>query len=152
MKRPNLPNYLAPPPPQTSQSIQEGRLGDNNCETPVLPPLASPEIDLIASPLNKELHAASKHGDSPVVVTSNNNNPQYFSTSQNIHPNTPSISHSQMRKDDTFAGNSGLTPQYNAQQNVVNSPEESLSRYEQLGDAREKQFARNDSSLGKSTF
>ena len=142
LKRPNLPNYLSPPPPQSSQLIQDSRLGDNNCETPVLPPLASPEIDIIASPLNKALCVAAEQGELPVVTS---NTPQYYSPSQNIPPNTPGFSRSHIRKDDLFAGNS----EFNAQPNEVNSQEESVSRYEKLDDTREKQFTRNDPSLGK---
>ena len=146
LKRPNLPNYLAPPPPQSSRLMQDSRLGDNNCETPVLPPLASPEIDIIASPLNKALGVAAEHGKLPVVTS---NTPQYYSPSQNIPPNTPGFSRSQIRKDDLFSGNTGLTSQFNAQPNVVNSQDESVSRYEKLDNTREQQFTRNDPSLGK---
>ena len=139
LKRPNLPNYLAPPPPPSSISNQGGSLDENSRDTPVLPPLASPEIDYINTPLNRAINAGA---DSNPAV-------RHYSSSQNIpFSNTPSFVQSHSEKDYMLAGSSGLPSQVIAQPNVVHGHEES-SPYESLNDGRDKRYGMAD---GKCIF
>ena len=82
LKRPNLPNYLAPPPPPMSMSAQNSRLDDDNCRTPSLPPLASPEVDVVSSPITQHLH----HSSGPGALASNAHS---YSDRQKMSSNTP---------------------------------------------------------------
>ena len=110
LKRPNLPNYLAPPPPQSSSHLSiDSSMGGNNCETPVLPPLASPEIDILTSPQHRALHAASRqhHAGSP-VIEKEAMCPQTYSPSQHIPPSSVGFSRGSVPNEARFPDNSGM--------------------------------------------
>ena len=138
LKRPNLPNYLAPPPP-TSLSLLNDRLGNNNSDAPVLPPLASPEIDIFSSPVNKTSSASAEH-DTTVTSNVKTQPPPYYSPPSHKNSRTTGFARSHARKDDIFRADTGLPSTLgNAQSNLTPNNGD-LSRYEDLDDIRGKEF------------
>lgn len=90
LKRPNLPNYLAPPTPQST-----------SCETPVLPPLASPEIDILTSPQHRALNAGQHHTVSP-AMRCEAMSPEAYSSSQHIPQSNVGFPQSRVPKEERF--------------------------------------------------
>ena len=141
LKRPNLPNYLAPPQPQSTSNLnQESGVGGNNCETPVLPPLASPEIDILASPQHKPFHTAvgQPHSGSPAMA-SDAMSQQNYSSSQHIPQSNTGFTRSHAATEDRF----------DPHLNLVHSNEDPSSRYERADNAAERHYLVSDPSQGK---
>ena len=151
LKRPNLPNYLAPPTPQTSSHLNiESSFGDNNCETPVLPPLASPEIDILTSPQHKAIHAASgqHHPGSPAIGREAMST-QNYSPSQHIPQNNVGFQRSHVPNEDRFSGTSGIQSNNDPHLNVMHGQEESSSSYERPDIGSERPFSMESHSQGR---
>ena len=141
LKRPNLPNYLSPPPPQSTSNLNQDRgIGGNNCETPVLPPLASPEIDILTSPQHKALHTAGvQHHPGSPAMASDEVSHQNYSPSQHL-PNSNA----------GFARNHDPTEdRFDSHHSLVHSQEDPLSRYERADNAQERQYLISGHSQGK---
>ena len=149
LKRPNFPNYLAPPPPPTSLSLQPGdisylRDAIISCETPILPPLASPEMDILYSPANVASGVpTSRSGDMMGSPIGRPQPPPYYSPpSQNNQQNTPGFARRQVEVSGAGSETTGVfesAPSI-AQSTANNTNGGETSRYDELEGLRGTQL------------
>ena len=110
-----------------SMSAQNSRLDDENCRTPSLPPLASPEVDVVSSPITQLL----RHSSGPSASSSNTHS---YSDRQKMSSNTP----------EPFGHSS--QPGFNPDAFNVHAEPASFTEQE---DGNGRQYPQNMGSLGK---
>ena len=156
LKRPTLPNYLSPPPAPYSLFPHDTRSNnDNTCLTPVLPPLASPEIDILSSPVNKTTSASAVRDTIGTSIVKAQPPPYYSPPSQKNISNIQGVPVSHTEKNGSCRGEVVLPSSPNSAQSNVNKNNGEFTPHKELDDSRGKKFIITDGSLGEykiSTF